>query len=114
MLYILCVACVGHRVDLTDHTLCCIVHFSLIIQSIISIEKYYGIRRIQINQIHVLSLFRLRINKLLFLQLSKVQRDSLGKAYKTSRSRRLIEQRLLSFLNYNNYHLPMFAKPGLV
>jgi len=46
--------------------------------------------------------------------LSEFQRDTLGQIYNKSRSKRLIDQRLLSFLNYNNYHLPMYAKPGLV
>ncbi|XP_065052089.1 cilia- and flagella-associated protein 61-like isoform X1 [Rhopilema esculentum] len=48
------------------------------------------------------------------LALSKEHRVLLGDAYKTSRAKKLVEQRLLSYLSYNQYHLPMYAKPGLV
>eukprot|EP00112_Aurelia_sp_Birch-Aquarium-sp1_P001004 Seg1097.5 transcript_id=Seg1097.5/GoldUCD/mRNA.D3Y31 product="Cilia- and flagella-associated protein 61" protein_id=Seg1097.5/GoldUCD/D3Y31 len=46
--------------------------------------------------------------------LLKEQRDLLQDIYVTSRSKGLIQQRLLSYLSYNNYHLPMYAKPGMV
>jgi len=34
--------------------------------------------------------------------------------YVSSGSKQTVETRLLSFLTYNYYHLPMYAKPGMV
>lgn len=47
-------------------------------------------------------------------QLSKDQRRVLTDSYVASSAKKAIEQRLLGFLNYNSYHLPMYAKPGMV
>ena len=47
------------------------------------------------------------------LQLSKDQRRVLTDSYCASTAKKAIEQRLLGFLNYNSYHLPMYAKPGM-
>ena len=47
-------------------------------------------------------------------QLSKDQRRVLTDSYVASSAKKTIEQRLLGFLNYNSYHLPMYAKPGMV
>ncbi|XP_053103217.1 cilia- and flagella-associated protein 61 isoform X2 [Hemicordylus capensis] len=38
----------------------------------------------------------------------------LKRCYKQSISRGLVEKSILDYLNYNNYHLPMFAWPGIV
>ncbi|EDO37268.1 predicted protein [Nematostella vectensis] len=48
------------------------------------------------------------------LVLSKDQRRNLSDNYVSSPAKKAIEQRLLSFLSYNGYHLPMYAKPGMV
>ncbi|CAH3017155.1 unnamed protein product [Porites evermanni] len=48
------------------------------------------------------------------LVLSKDQRRVLTDSYVASSAKKAIEQRLLGFLNYNSYHLPMYAKPGMV
>ncbi|KAK3713004.1 hypothetical protein QZH41_014115 [Actinostola sp. cb2023] len=48
------------------------------------------------------------------LVLSKDQRRNLTDAYVASSARKAIEQRLLSFMSYNAYHLPMYATQGLV
>ena len=34
--------------------------------------------------------------------------------YASSGVKRAVETHLLSYLNYNYYHLPMYAKPGMV
>lgn len=47
------------------------------------------------------------------LVLSKDQRRVLTDSYCASTAKKAIEQRLLGFLNYNSYHLPMYAKPGM-
>ena len=47
-------------------------------------------------------------------QLNKEQRSQLNLEYKNSGAKRAVETRLLSFLSYNRYHMPMYAKPGMV
>ncbi|XP_064599733.1 cilia- and flagella-associated protein 61-like [Liolophura sinensis] len=42
------------------------------------------------------------------------QRQELRDYYIQSGCKRAVETRLLSFLSYNYYHLPMYAKPGMV
>ena len=49
-----------------------------------------------------------------FFQLNDKQRDELNEIYKESGAKRAVEARLLNFLSYNYYHLPMYAKPGMV
>ncbi|XP_025103771.1 cilia- and flagella-associated protein 61-like isoform X2 [Pomacea canaliculata] len=46
--------------------------------------------------------------------ISEAQRHQLMDLYKASGSKQAVETRLLSFLSYNYYHLPMYAKPGMV
>ncbi|KAL3874225.1 hypothetical protein ACJMK2_037270 [Sinanodonta woodiana] len=48
------------------------------------------------------------------IPLSESQRKDLVDIYSKSGSKRDIETRLLNFLTYNYYHLPMYAKPGMV
>ncbi|KAK3611320.1 hypothetical protein CHS0354_029969 [Potamilus streckersoni] len=48
------------------------------------------------------------------IPLSESQRKELFDIYSKSGSKRDIETRLLNFLTYNYYHLPMYAKPGMV
>ncbi|XP_033640473.1 cilia- and flagella-associated protein 61-like [Asterias rubens] len=48
------------------------------------------------------------------LQLEKKERKYLEEEFETSGNKRSLETRLLSFLSYNYYHLPMYAKPGMV
>jgi len=48
------------------------------------------------------------------LTLQKNQRKVLSDEYSDSGAKRAVETRLLSFLSYNYYHLPMYAKPGMV
>lgn len=48
------------------------------------------------------------------LALSRDHRRVLTDSYFASSAKKAIEQRLLGFLNYNSYHLPMYAKPGMV
>ena len=48
------------------------------------------------------------------LQLSKDQRSILTDSYVASTAKKAIEQRMLGFLSYNSYHLPMYTKPGMV
>ncbi|XP_019642271.1 PREDICTED: cilia- and flagella-associated protein 61-like [Branchiostoma belcheri] len=48
------------------------------------------------------------------LVLSKEQRRHLVDNFKDSGAKRSVETRLLSYLSYNYYHLPMYAKPGMV
>ena len=47
-------------------------------------------------------------------QLSPDQRKNLAVEYGETGAKRAVETRLLSFLTYNYYHLPMYAKPGMV
>ena len=47
-------------------------------------------------------------------QLSKAQRKNLSDDFGESGAKRAVETRLLSFLTYNYYHVPMYAKPGMV
>ena len=53
-------------------------------------------------------------SKLNILQLSVSQREELTDIYKKSGAKRAVEARLLNYLSYNYYHLPMYAKPGMV
>ena len=46
--------------------------------------------------------------------MSESQRRLLQEVYQGMGSKRAVETRLLSFLAYNYYHLPMYAKPGMV
>ncbi|KAK7506986.1 hypothetical protein BaRGS_00001837 [Batillaria attramentaria] len=46
--------------------------------------------------------------------LADEQRQKLMEKYKSMGCKRAVETRLLSFLSYNYYHLPMYAKPGMV
>ncbi|XP_053397247.1 cilia- and flagella-associated protein 61-like [Mercenaria mercenaria] len=48
------------------------------------------------------------------MPLSDGQRDELQQLYKSTGAKRAVEARLLNFLSYNYYHLPMYAKPGMV
>ncbi|XP_064621787.1 cilia- and flagella-associated protein 61-like isoform X2 [Lineus longissimus] len=48
------------------------------------------------------------------LMLSKANRSRLTNDFKESGAKRAVETRLLSFLSYNYYHMPMYAKPGMV
>lgn len=48
------------------------------------------------------------------LKLTKDQREKIGEHFKNSNTRSLVEKRLLSYLNYNGNHLPMYAKPDMV
>lgn len=49
-----------------------------------------------------------------FLQLSDKQREDLEELYRQTGAKRAVEARLLNFLSYNYYHMPMYAKPGMV
>lgn len=46
--------------------------------------------------------------------MNDAQKKQLLEIYASSGSKRAVETRLLSFLSYNYYHLPMYAKPGMV
>ncbi|KAK3094136.1 hypothetical protein FSP39_024579 [Pinctada imbricata] len=46
--------------------------------------------------------------------MNESQKKQLMEIYASSGSKRAVETRLLSFLSYNYYHLPMYAKPGMV
>lgn len=48
------------------------------------------------------------------LTLSEGQRKNLHEIYADTSVKRAVETRLLSYLSYNYYHLPMYAKPGMV
>ncbi|XP_074649430.1 cilia- and flagella-associated protein 61-like [Tubulanus polymorphus] len=48
------------------------------------------------------------------MNINRVTRQALQDEYKNSGAKRAVETRLLSFLTYNDYHLPMYAKPGMV
>ena len=48
------------------------------------------------------------------LILSEDQRKNLHGTYADNAVKTSVEKRLLSFLSYNYYHLPMYAKPGMV
>ncbi|CAH1791581.1 unnamed protein product [Owenia fusiformis] len=48
------------------------------------------------------------------LTISKSQRKQLDKDYLEGGAKRAVDTRLLSFLTYNYYHLPMYAKPGML
>jgi len=46
--------------------------------------------------------------------LSDGQRKELMTAYMSTGAKRAVETRLLNFMSYNQYHLPFYAKPGMV
>ncbi|GFR98710.1 cilia- and flagella-associated protein 61-like [Elysia marginata] len=46
--------------------------------------------------------------------LNDQQRKELLMAYVSTGAKRAVETRLLNFISYNYYHLPMYAKPGMV
>lgn len=46
--------------------------------------------------------------------LNEQQKKELLMAYISTGSKRAVETRLLNFISYNYYHLPMYAKPGMV
>ncbi|XP_071962157.1 cilia- and flagella-associated protein 61-like [Antedon mediterranea] len=48
------------------------------------------------------------------LELDKQDRQYLANEFGDGGSKRAVETRLLSFLSYNYYHLPVYAKPGMV
>lgn len=48
------------------------------------------------------------------LNISTEQRQNLRQFYESIGLKQAVEKRLLSFLGYNYYHLPMYAKPGMV
>ncbi|XP_041351130.1 cilia- and flagella-associated protein 61-like isoform X2 [Gigantopelta aegis] len=48
------------------------------------------------------------------ITMAPAQRKELYDAYAASGAKRAVETRLLSFINYNHYHLTMYAKPGMV
>ncbi|XP_052270971.1 cilia- and flagella-associated protein 61-like [Dreissena polymorpha] len=48
------------------------------------------------------------------MPLSEKQRGELEQLYGETGAKRAVEARLLNFLSYNYYHLPMYAKPGMV
>ncbi|XP_077972543.1 cilia- and flagella-associated protein 61-like [Styela clava] len=48
------------------------------------------------------------------LNISSEQKANLREFYQSIGLKKAVENRLLSFLSYNYYHLPMYAKPGMV
>ncbi|XP_012942608.1 cilia- and flagella-associated protein 61 [Aplysia californica] len=46
--------------------------------------------------------------------LTSEQRKELMLAYVSTGAKRAVETRLLNFMSYNHYHLPFYAKPGMV
>lgn len=46
--------------------------------------------------------------------LDKTQKAALREFYNMTGIKKSVEKRLLSYLGYNHYHLPMYAKPGMV
>ncbi|OWF50418.1 cilia- and flagella-associated protein 61-like isoform X2 [Mizuhopecten yessoensis] len=46
--------------------------------------------------------------------MNESQKGELLDIYRNSGAKRAVETRLLSFISYNYYHLPMYAKPGMV
>ncbi|XP_033104010.1 cilia- and flagella-associated protein 61-like [Anneissia japonica] len=48
------------------------------------------------------------------LELDKQDRKYLTNEFDEAGNKRAVETRLLSFLSYNYYHLPVYAKPGMV
>ena len=55
------------------------------------------------------------MNNLYFslFQLNGEQRANIMDAFVGCNSKKTIEERLTCFLEYNKYHLPMFARPGM-
>ncbi|KAK2147285.1 hypothetical protein LSH36_561g01011 [Paralvinella palmiformis] len=48
------------------------------------------------------------------LTIKKSQRKAIHDSYAQSGAKHAVETRLLSFLSYNYYHLPIYVKPGMV
>ncbi|KAL4238233.1 Cilia and flagella associated protein 61 [Mactra antiquata] len=48
------------------------------------------------------------------MPLSDGQRKELLDVFQSTGAKRAVEARLLNFMSYNYYHLPMYAKPGMV
>lgn len=46
--------------------------------------------------------------------LSEKPKKYLKRFFQQSIYRKLVEESILSYLNYNHYHLPMYAWPGIV
>lgn len=46
--------------------------------------------------------------------MNESQKEQLLKIYQATGTKRAVDTRFLSFLSYNYYHLPMYAKPGMV
>ncbi|CAG2250100.1 Cilia- and flagella-associated protein 61 [Mytilus edulis] len=46
--------------------------------------------------------------------MNESQKEQLLKIYQETGTKRAVDTRFLSFLSYNYYHLPMYAKPGMV
>ena len=60
-------------------------------------------------------IFMFILKKIIFIfKLTKDQRAKITQHFSSSGTRSLIEKRLLSYLNYNGNHLPMYAKPDMV
>ena len=47
-------------------------------------------------------------------RLTEEQRAALRVEYEEMGTKKAVEMKLLSFLNYNSYLVPMYAKPGMV
>ena len=54
------------------------------------------------------------MNNSSLIQLNGQQRANIMDAFIGCNSKKTIEERLTSFLEYNKYHLPMFAKPRMI
>ena len=48
------------------------------------------------------------------MAVNEEQKRALVEHYDQTGRRVIVEGRLLSYLSYNYYHLPMYAKPGMV
>jgi hypothetical protein len=46
--------------------------------------------------------------------MNESQKQQLMKIYQVTGTKRAVDTRFLNFLSYNYYHLPMYAKPGMV
>lgn len=56
----------------------------------------------------------LALKSYFLFQLTDLQREILKDDYSLSGTKRAVELRLLNFISYNSYHLPMYAKPSMV
>jgi hypothetical protein len=57
----------------------------------------------------------LLIKKLfIIIKLTNAQRTKVNDYFLKSQTKSLVEKRLLSYLNNNSNHLPMYAKPDMV